>query len=60
MLGGEDIIDTADGRGMGCRLHQIRISFGLFGNLSHHGDETIERLLRFVLRGLDHQRLVEE
>ena len=25
MLGGEDIIDTADGCGVWCRLHQIRI-----------------------------------
>ena len=45
---------------MGSGLHHLRIGLRLLGNLTHHGDETVERLLRLVLRRLDHQRLVEE
>ena len=45
---------------MRSRLHKIGIGLGLLGYLAHHGDETVERLLRLVLRGLNHQTLVEE
>ena len=60
MLGSEDIINTSDGSVVRCRLHQFRIGLGLFSNLSHHGNETIECLLTLVLRGLNHETLVEE
>ena len=60
MLGGEDIVDTADRRSVRCRLHQIGIGLGLLGYLSHHGDKAIERLLTLVLRRLNHETLVEE
>ena len=49
MLRGEDIIDTTDRCRMGSGLHHIRIGLRLLGNLTHHGDETVERLLRLVL-----------
>ena len=60
MLRGEDIVDTAYGRRMRSRLHHVGIGLRLLGYLTHHGDETVEGLLRLVLRRLDHQRLVEE
>ena len=59
MLGGEDIINTSDGCVVRRGFHQIGISLSLLGNFSHHSDETVERLPLLVLRGLDHQRLVE-
>ena len=60
MLGGEDVIDTADGGVVRRRLHEVGIGLGLFSYLAHHSDEAVERLLRLVLRGLYHQTLVEE
>ena len=45
---------------MGCRLHLVGVGLSLLSNLSHHGDEAIERFLRLVLRGFNHQRLMEE
>ena len=55
MLRGEDIVDTADGRRMRSGLHHIGIGLCFLSDLAHHGDEAVERLLRLVLRRLDHQ-----
>ena len=60
MLGGQHVIDAADRRVVGSRLHLLRRLAGLLGDLVHHRDEAVHRLLALVLRRLDHQGLVEE
>ena len=60
MLGSQHIIHTTDWCVVGCRLHLVRIRLCFLCNLSHHSDEGIQRLLRLILRWLNHQRFVEE
>ena len=60
MLGSQYVIHTTDRRQMGCRLHQLGVVLGLVGYAAHYVDETVERLLRLVLRGFYHEALMEQ
>ena len=60
MLGSEDIINTTDRCMMRSRLHQLGIRLCLFRYLTHHGDESIDGILRLVFCRLYHQTLMEE
>ena len=60
MLGGKHIVDSADGRLVRSGFHLLGILTGFMGYLTHHVDETVERFLRLVLGGLNHQTLMEE
>ena len=60
MLGRQHVVDTADGGIVRGRLHLFGIILGLLSYLAHHSDETVDGLLRLVLRRLNHQALVEK
>src|SRR6266853_2692823 len=52
-----DLVEAAHWTVMRGGLDELRIPGDLFDDLSHGGDEAIERGLRFRLGWLDHQRL---
>ena len=60
LLSRQHIVHTSDGRVVGSGLDQLGVALGLGGNLVHHIDEGIDGLLAFVLRGLNHEALMEE
>ena len=60
LLGSQHVIDTTYGCVVRCCLVVLRVCLGFLCYLAHHGDKAVERLLAFVLSGLNHEAFMEE
>ena len=60
LAGGADLVQAADGRLVGGLVQDVRRLPRLPGDGQHGGGEAVERLARFRLRRLDHDRLGDD
>ena len=60
MQRGFGVVGMRNGSGVRSIDYGLRLLGGFMCYLAHHFDETVERLGRFRLGGLDHERFVEE
>ena len=55
-----DLVHSAESRGAGGVVEQLRLCLGFLGDLDHRVGEGVERVLILGLGRLDHERLVDD